>query len=263
MAENKILKTDQSHATANSTLQLSSGTYQPKWIPYEETGLDDYLRDNGFSIFDICLSVKLGDYKIYEVLVHENGIGDLGKLFKFLEPFHKDSLLVHEKGQVEAFRITYHSYKTYKANKAGGLSPAEEEACNCRLEQFKPRLPELDMGMGSEPSDLDIRIYAINYKFQYIIIFDNNAGYGRNVQLHQLLSMNLASLKDFCEKIEPPEGRRSDPGCYDTNTFPTNWGELLKFHRTQWDQRKTSAAEPSQVNQLSLAQNHCLGERES
>ncbi|CRG92742.1 hypothetical protein PISL3812_09809 [Talaromyces islandicus] len=143
MAESKILETDQSHATANSTLQLSPGTYQPKWIHYEETGLDDYLRDNGFSIFDIRLSVKLGHYDIYEVLVDKNSIKNLGKLFDLHEPFHKDSPLVHEEGEVEALRITYHAYK---AKKAEGLSPAEEAAWNCRVEQhFKPRLPELDM----------------------------------------------------------------------------------------------------------------------
>lgn len=100
-------------------------------------------------------------------------------------------------------------------------------------------------------SDLGIHIYKINYAEKYILIWDNNADRTKSVQLDQLQMMDL---EDYCEKHEPPKRRPSDhAGSYDTNTFPKNWTELLEFHWAKWDQRKTSAAEPRQVDHPPLA----------
>jgi hypothetical protein len=115
----------------------------------------------------------------------------------------------------------------------------------------------------SEPSDLDI--HTINYESRHIIIFDNDAGYYKPMQLHQLQNMNLDSLKDFYKENEPPEGRpRDHPEFYNTNRVPTTWNELLKSHRAWWDQRKASSAKPSQVDQPPpLSQNHSPDDRET
>lgn len=142
MAENAILETDQLHTIADS-LQLSSGPYEVKWVSYTGTGLYDHLRECGFSIVDIPLIVDLGKYDLYEVVIKENRIGDLGKLMDLLTPFHEDSTLLRVHGKVEAFRLTYHAYKTKKKS---GLRQEEEEPWKCRVRQFKPRLRDLDIG---------------------------------------------------------------------------------------------------------------------